>query len=369
MWRRWQGPGPNSAARMRQLSEARADNEWLASGPSVVQQGALRDFDKSMSGFFKGTNRRPRWRKAGVDEGFVVRDLSVKRASRRTGMVLIPKLGHVRFKLSRDWVAVEAATSARVTRKSGQWHVSFTTEVPAKIVAGTGAVVGIDRGVANSIATSDGIFDSVPGFSDLEEQRMVALQQRLSRQVKGSNRRARTKTAIGRLHLRRTNRRKDWVEKTTTDLARTYDLIAIENLNIKAMMARPKPKPDPDEPGQHLPNGASAKAGLNRGIAGSMWGLFEQRLSDKIGDRLIKVPARNTSRECHECHHISADNRESQAVFECVNCGHQAHADINAAQVILSRALDPRKPTRGLSGARTHQSRQRRVNQPQRTAV
>ncbi len=387
MWRRWQGPTPNSAVRMRQLAEARQDNDWLASGSSSVQQGALRDFDTAMSGFFNGHKRRPRWRKAGVDEGFVVRDLKVKRASRRTGMVFVPKVGCVRFRLSRDWSALESATSARVTKKSGQWHVSFTTGKPSEITAGTGATVGIDRGVAASIATSDGVLDSAPGFSPVEEDRLVRLQRRLARQVKGSNRRAKTKASIGRLHLRRSNRRKDWVEKTTTDLARTYNLIALEDLKTSQMMRRPKPKPDPDTPGAFLPNGAAAKAGLNRGIAGSLWGLFEQRLSDKVGDRrLIKVPAAHTSQTCPECGHIARENRESQAVFACITCGHVDNADTNAARNILRRALGDQErgsvtnasafgaearalestPTRGLSGARTHQPRTRRVNQPER---
>lgn len=68
------------------------------------------------------------------------------------------------------------------------------------------------------------------------------------------------------------DRRTDWVEQVTTALARTYDLIALEDLNTAGMVRRPKPKPDPDKPAAFLPNGARAKAALNRAILASCWG-------------------------------------------------------------------------------------------------
>ncbi|MDP3972660.1 MAG: transposase, partial [Candidatus Nanopelagicales bacterium] len=92
---------PNSAARFRQLAEARADNEWLASGSSSVQQQALRDYDRAMAGFFKGSHRKPSWRKAGRDEGLCIRDVKAQKVNRRWGRVFVPKVGWLRFRLSR----------------------------------------------------------------------------------------------------------------------------------------------------------------------------------------------------------------------------------------------------------------------------
>src|SRR5690606_11111723 len=123
-----------------------------------------------------------------------------------------------------------------------------------------GAAVGIDRGVANTLATSDGALAHAPVPTAGEQRRFLALQQRLARQRKGSNRRAVTREKIARMQQRWADWHRNWVDQTTTTLARDYDLIAIENLNITGMVRRHRPKPDPNQPGACLPNGARAKA-------------------------------------------------------------------------------------------------------------
>jgi transposase len=351
------------ATQMRELAEARKASDWLRAGSSVVQQGALRDLDRAFQNFFAGRSGYPTWRKlSDPKQSFVVRDLTIKRLSKKWGAVLIPKVGFVKFRLTRDWRAIEAATSARVTRHNDVWHVAFTTPPAAKLNPNTGEMVGIDRGVANSIATSDGEFHQAPSLSDGEQARFVALQRRLSRQKnKDSKRRDATKAKLSRLRTKLNNRRTDWVEQTTTALARRYDLVVVEDLRIRNMVTRPAPKPDPDQPGAFLPNGARAKAGLNRAIHASQWGKVEQRLADKTN--VGKVNPRNTSRECSnpECRHISENNRKSQAEFICEKCGHTAHADINAARVILERYLNQPQPE-DISGARACKPRKSRAN-------
>lgn len=265
----------------------------------------------------------------------MVRDLTVRRLNKRNGVVLVPKIGEVRFRISRLWSEIEAGTSARVTVRNGQWHVSFTTPAAPKVVAGTGAIVGIDRGVTNTIATSDGAMLTVPSLNQNEQSRFLLLQRRLARQQKGSARRAVTLNQMATLRARLSNRRTNWVEQTTTNLARTYDGFAIEALQIGNMVRRPKTKPDPDQPGAFLPNNARAKAGLNKAIHASCWGQFATRLTHKTV--VVTVLAAYSSQECRQCGHTASENRESQAEFACVACGHTSHADTNAAQVILHR--------------------------------
>ncbi|MTJ64719.1 transposase [Nocardia seriolae] len=146
-----------------------------------------------------------------------------------------------------------------------------------------------------------------------------------------------TKRQLSRSRVTDRNRKKDWVEQTTTRLARVYEGFALEQLPIANMVKRPAPKPDPDTPGQYLPNGRAAKRGLARGIMSSCWGEFARRLGEKSS--VAFVPAANTSRTCASCGHISAGNRKSQAVFRCEKCGHEAHADTNAAINIRERAF------------------------------
>ena len=75
-WRPGRGRAPGYLEQARQLTEARAEVEWLRAGSQMAQQQALRDFAQAMGNFFAGTHRRPTWRKAGRDEGF--RILAVK---------------------------------------------------------------------------------------------------------------------------------------------------------------------------------------------------------------------------------------------------------------------------------------------------
>jgi transposase len=171
-----------------------------------------------------------------------------------------------------------------------------------------------------------------------------------ARQRKCSTRWQATKAEIGRVHQRVADRRRDWVEKVTTRLAANYELVAVEALPVRAMVRRPKPKPDPDNSGQFLPNGAAAKAGLNRSIHANCWGLIAKRLEQKMspsGTTLVVVPAQYSSQQCRKCGHISPENRKSQAEFRCQLCGHADHADANAAAVILARAMPAPTPGPG----------------------
>ncbi|TCC40967.1 RNA-guided endonuclease InsQ/TnpB family protein [Kribbella speibonae] len=349
MWSRDKGPTPGYIEQARQLTEARAAFAWLRAGSQTVQQQALRDFDHAVTSFYAGTRRRPTWRKADRHEGFRIvggQATRIVHLSRKWARVNIPKVGWVRFRLSR---AVPDAKSYRVTRdRAGRWHLAFAAVPPPIPAPGTGEVVGVDRGVAVSAALSTGELLSCPRPPKTEEARLRYLQRRLARCCRGSNRWQRVKAAIAKLRARARDRRKDWVEKTSTDLASRFDVIRVENLRIAQMTRRPRPKPDPERPGQFLPNRRRAKAGLNRSILASAWGSLMRRLEDKAAGRLEKVNPAHTSQTCSVCGHCAPESRESQAVFWCVACGHQAHADVNAAiNIAAGRAVSARQETPG----------------------
>jgi transposase len=345
-WRDKTGLGscPGPAVRQRQLAEAREDS-WLSEGSSSVQQQALRDFDQALANWRGKIHGRPRWRKKGEDEGFCVRDVTVKRLNRHWATVGVPKVGTVRFRLSRPLPAKTGM--ARVTLDaSGRWHVSFTAAQAPVVRTRTGSAVGIDRGVAITLAISDGTMLRAPTSPKLAAK-VVRLDQRLSRQRRGSKRRAKTVRRRARAHARIADRRRDWVEKATTQLVVDHGVIVLEDLKVKNMVRRPKPKADPERPGAFLPNGAAAKAGLNRSIHRSCWSAFARRLQDKAeasGVPVLFVNPRYTSQQCRRCDHIAEENRQSQTVFSCVNCGHANHADINAAENIVAGGLPSRRP-------------------------
>jgi putative transposase len=332
----WWRPGHRSAPgyleQCRQLTQARAEFGWLRAGSQMVQQQALRDFAQAMANFFAGTHRRPRWRKAGRDEGFrivAVKPAHVRRLSRNTGEVWIPKAGWLRFRWSR--AVPDGVKSYRVTLDcAGRWHIAFAA-IPAAIPApGTGEVVGVDRGVAVSAAFSTGQMLTVPRLGPGQQRRLRRLQRRLARTRRGSGRRAQVKRAIAKVRALEADARRDWAEKISTDLARRFDVVCVEDLNIREMTR--SARGTITEPGRNV----RAKVGLNREIMRSGWGLLVRRLEDKAPGRVEKVNPAFTSQRCSACGHIAAGSRESQALFCCVACGYACNADVNAARNIAA---------------------------------
>jgi putative transposase len=331
-WRPGRGRMPGFAERCRQLSAARRDNPWLAAGSVIVQQQAIRDHAQAMANFFAGRHRRPSWRKAGRDEGFRVVHVSngdVRRLNRKVGQVRVPKAGWVRFRWSR--AVPEGVKSYRVTRdRAGRWHVAFAA-VPEPVPApGNGEFVGIDRGVAVSAALSTGQILHVPRLAVPERMRLRRLQRKLARARRGSARRRRVKLAIADLQVREADRRKDWCEKTSTGLARRFDVIRIEDLKIGNMTR--SARGTAQVPGRNV----RQKAALNREIMRSGWGLLVRRLEDKAPGRIEKIHPAYTSQRCSACGHAAAESRQSQALFACVACNFACNADVNAARNIAA---------------------------------
>ena len=338
----WQ-PGrqaPRYDEQCAQLTAARAEYEWLAAGSQTVQQQALRDFAQAMRNFFNDTHRLPTWRKAGTHEGFRQVGLKlhhIKRLNRRYGQVWVPKVGWVRFRWTRTIPGT--VKSYRVTLdRSGRWHIAFAAIPDCLPGPNDGSVVGVDRGVAVSVALSSGELLGIPGLRAGEIQRLRKLQQQLARAQRGSNRRARTKLAIARLRARETDRRHDWVEKTTTDLAHRFDTIRIEDLDVRAMTRSARGT-------RYCPGtNVAQKRGLNREISRQGWGVLVARLKHKAQGRLEFVPAAHTSQRCSQCGHVAPENRKSQAVFQCAACdAGPCNADVNAARNIAAgRAVTAR---------------------------
>ena len=331
-WRPGRKSAPGYLAQCRQLTAARAEHPWLAAGSQMVQQQTLRDFARAMANCFGGTHQRPSWRKAGRNEGFAVVALKprdVRRLSRHVGAVRVPKAGWVRFRWSR--AVPPGVKSYRVTRdRAGRWHVAFAA-VPAPVPApGNGQIVGIDRGVAVSAALSTGELLHVPGLRGAERTRLLRLQRTLARARRGSNRGGRVRHAIARLTARQTDRRKDWAEKASTDIARRFDMIRAENLDITGMTR--SAGGTAEQPGRNV----RQKSGLNRAILAQGWGLLVRRLQDKAPGRVKKFKPHFTSQRCSACGHVDPKSRQSQARFVCTTCGFAGHADVNAARNIAA---------------------------------
>lgn len=340
---------PGFAEQCRQLTDVRGEHEWLKAGSQTVQQQALRDFDQAIKNWRGGTHSTPTWRKKNRHEGFRIvgpQAGRVEKLNRRWSQVLVPKVGWVKFRRSR---AVAAAKSYRVTRDSAaRWYIAFAA-IPEPITGPCdGSIVGIDRGIAVTAACSDGTVFQAP-----EPLSIRVAARALSRCRRGSNRRVKAKARLARLHARNADRRKDWVEKASTQIAQSYDKIRVEDLRV-ANMTR-SARGTPDQPGRNV----QQKAGLNRAILNAGWSLFATRLGYKAAGRVEKINPAYTSQCCSACGHVDVKSRQSQALFACTACTWTGNADVNAARNIAAG-----RAVRGAVGVPMASNRE-----PQRTGL
>ncbi|WP_405649049.1 RNA-guided endonuclease InsQ/TnpB family protein [Streptomyces sp. NBC_00019] len=348
-WTPGRRSAPGFAEQCRQLTEARRENEWLAAGNADLQQQALKDFAAAKSARFTAGFGEPTWRRKHVHEGFRVigtdrvaefepdgtpklnakgkqvmgRSVVMQRLNRRWAQVKVPGCGWVRFRLTRT--ELPKAKTFRVTFKNNQWHIAFSA-IPEPIAApATGKVIGIDRGVTITAALSDGRKLNCPQLTVRERARVRKHQRRGARAPKNSKVKVTEYAKTAKLKAREANRRKNWCEKTSTMLARTYGLVRFEKLNIKNMTR--SANGTVEQPGKNV----AQKAGLNRAILAQGWGLLRQRTEQKAPGRVEDVPAPFTSLRCSACGWIEKKSRKSQADFVCVSCGFRCNADENAS--------------------------------------
>uniref|UniRef100_A0AAU3HP41 Transposase n=2 Tax=unclassified Streptomyces TaxID=2593676 RepID=A0AAU3HP41_9ACTN len=340
-----------------QLKEIRAfDPERQGRWSFSSQQATLRRLDKAMQAFFRrvksgGTPGYPRFRGVNwFDTVDFPRDGDGCRWDSTphdpVTRVRFQGVGHV--KVHRHRPVPGRVKTVSVKREGRKWFVVLGVEQdqPEPLPA-TGSVVGIDLGIANFLADSGGAFVPNPRHGRRAAAKLQAAQQALSRFPRckagdrtGNHRRAVEKVA--QLHGKVRRQRLDHAHRTALDLVRAHDVIAHEDLKIRNMSRAPAPKPDPDRAGAFLPNGAAAKAGLNKSINDAGWGVFLTILhakAESAGREVIAVDPRNTSRTCPHCGHTAKENRPIQEKFHCVACGHIAHADTVGALNVLRAGL------------------------------
>ena len=333
-----------------QLKEIReSDPEQYGRWAYSCERAAIRRLDRAFQAFFRRV-------KAGAKPGyprFKGRGWfdSLEWAAKKGGAVWdsvphptvirvkLQGVGHVRVHQHRP-VKGQIKTIS-VKRELDRWYVVLSCDdVPAEPLEPTGAVVGIDVGIASFLSTSDGRHVPNPRPLAAAADRLTVAQQSLTRKKRGSNRRRKAKRKVAALHAKVRRTRLDHAHKTALTLVRDHDVIVHEALQIGNMTRRPKPRPA--ESGGYEPNRASAKAGLNKSIYDAGWGVFLRVLAsaaESANRKVIAVDARHTSQRCGACGHVAKGNRATQAAFRCLLCGHEAHADVNAAQNILRAGL------------------------------
>jgi putative transposase len=339
------------------IRAARHEVEWMGQLPAQAAQAVLKTYRQAWANFFNPDHPagpptfKGRFRSRMAVDVPQARDLQITRINRRWGAVNLPKVGRVRFRWTKDLPGVTKGgpsgrvTGARLVKEAHGWNIVFRTELLLSApVPHTGPKVGMDRGITVPLALSDGQhLRHGPWLTSGQSERLLRLERKGARQraIRGkgkpvSNRERRTYIQIARLRATAKRRAVDWQHQSTTDLARRFSAIVVEDLKITNMMA--SASGTVQKPGVNV----AQKRGLNRSIAGEAWGRTVEFLTYKTADRgglVAKVHPYGTSQECHRCHTTTPRSRETQSRFACKNpaCGWIGNADTNAARNQLHR--------------------------------
>jgi putative transposase len=361
-----------AAGQCRDLTEARAELDWLANLPAQSGQQILAHLDRAYDNWWdpKHPAGPPRFKKRRNELAvpFPGQAVAVRKLNNRWAEVRLPKLGWVPFRLSRPLGGV--VRNATVSRDALGWHVAFGVATGARPVPPNGLPgCGVDFGIACSayVSTETAPRLMPPTLTEGERRRLLGLERRKARQVRWakrynrgrhSGRLRRTIAEIARLRARQARRRADFTHKLTTDLAQRHGWVGIEDLRVTGMTR--SARGTFEQPGRSV----RAKAGLNRAVLDNTPGERRRQLAYKaprFGSELWLVPPQATSQTCAKCGHRDPASRPGCGrLFACTGCGHQAHADANAARNIEQLAAG-----RAVGSTRSHP----RVARPARSRM
>lgn len=339
----WRADGVrlNAVALSREFTVLRQqpDTAWLASLPREPFKQVLRDFDRAWSNFFAGRAKRPRRKKCGtVDAVRFTLDQRRQQVDRDQGLVQLDGIGKVRFRVTEPLLG--RLRSVTVRRDSaGRWFATFTSDgvpMPETIPAHHDAI-GIDLGLASTAALSTGEVITAPKHLTAKLARMRRYQRSYSRQqavavrrqgldpskplpkgtrIEASSRMRKRRRQIGRLHAQVADARREHQHQLTAKIVASAQVIAIEDLAIKAMA-----------------RGMGRRA-FRRSVGDAGLGEIRRQLTYKAnwhGRQLVVVDRfYPSSKICSECFQVNAQLQLRDRQWTCV-CGAEHHRDHNAA--------------------------------------
>ncbi|AFY67399.1 transposase IS891/IS1136/IS1341 family [Geitlerinema sp. PCC 7407] len=363
---------PEYYSQKRSLVSLKQEREWYSDIHADVLQDMVKRVDLAFARFIKGDKNgkrsgKPRFKGKNRYRTFAYQ--RVKPDCIQGNQVTLPKLGEVKFIQHRPVPEGFVIKRALVTKKADGWYVTLTLEdksVPEQPVVEVEPTeansIGVDAGLEYFIACSDGTTKQPPKFYRQSEDKLVKLQAKRDARGKGSKSRRKLNERIAKLHQRIARQRKQWHFETAQELIDKADVILVEDLKISNMSRRNKPKQGED--GTFLPNGQSAKSGLNKsfadaGIAGFLNEILPYKAA-KAGRLVVKVNPAGTSQHCANC--LNRVPKElSDRWHECPHCGASMPRDVNSGILIKKVGLGIRLTIKRESGATRRRS-------PRRTA-
>ena len=354
---------PSFYAQKRSLVVLKRERPWYKEIHSQVLQDMVKRVDLAFARFIKGDSNgrrsgRPRFKGANRYRTFCYPQMTNENVD--GSWVNLPKIGWVKFIAHRPIPSGFNIKRALVTHKADGWYVTFTIEdkaIPDLPVVNTAPIwensIGVDAGLEYFAACSDGTLIEPPKFYRQSEAKLAMLQQKRELRAQGSKARRKLNQRIARLHQMIARQRKQWHFEIANELLSKADVVFVEDLRVSNMTRRNKPKPADN--GAYLPNGQSAKSGLNKsfadaGISGFLNEILPYKAA-KAGRLVVKVNPAGTSQHCAMC--LSRVPKElSDRWHECPHCGASMQRDHNSAVLIKKVGL-------GITSLKNAKSRQR----------
>ncbi|WP_404785175.1 RNA-guided endonuclease InsQ/TnpB family protein [Altericista sp. CCNU0014] len=339
---------PDYYSQKRDLVLLKQDRPWYKEIHSQVLQDMVKrvklSFDRYLMGDSNGRRSgKPRFKGQGRYHSFTYPQASLFWID--GNKIELPKLGAVKVIWHRSLPDGFIVKTAIISKKADGWYLTLTLE-DAQVPELTSQVepawensIGIDVGLEKFASDSDGSFEPIPQHFRKSEERLARLQRKVSASQKGSLARKLLVRKVARLHQKIARQRKQFHFETAGKVLDKANVVFVEDLKVKNMSRRVKSKQD--ETGKFLPNGQSAKSGLNKSIVDAGWSQFIDILTfkaEKAGQRVIKVDPYGTSQHCSVCL-----NKVSKGLSErwhsCSHCQNEMDRDINAAILIKKVGL------------------------------
>ena len=305
------------AATLTELKK-KEETVWLKEVNSQSLQFALRCLDTAYVNFFRGNAKFPRFKSRKNKNSFTV----PQSAKLEVGRLFAPKFREgIKVNVHRE-VKGEIGKCTLSKTPTGKYFVSILSEEQYQPKEKTGAVCGIDLGLKDLAITSDGVKFKNNRYTKQYEKELAKAQKHLSRKTKGSNSFERQRRKVARIYEKITNSRMDNLHKVSHQLVSDYDLIALEDLNVKGMVKNHK---------------------LAKHISDASWGTFVRLLEYKADwndKQIVKINRfYPSSKSCHECGWINQDLKLSDREWTCKSCGVTHDRDVNASRNILKEGL------------------------------
>ncbi len=333
---------------MEKLTRVKKKDEYsyLNEIDSTALQNSLKDLNQAYQRFFKHGNGFPRFKsKRKSKASFRCSMSNVIDTDSRT--LDIGKYKQIKARGSFRLYDYEKIVSTTVSLDSNDnWYASVLIKKDTTIkdhvhqYESCGIDLGVKKPVViayenhdSSISIKRSGIDFSKRLRELERRRK-RYQRSYARKKKGSSNQGKVSKLLAKAFHREKCIRRDWIEKTTHDIASHCRIVVVENLNVKGMTK--SSKGTMENPGKNV----AQKSGLNREMRRLGLGTFLVRLESKVSKyqgTFIKVDPRHTSQRCFKCGYTSKTNRLSQSQFECQRCGHTDNADYNAARNIRDK--------------------------------